>query len=78
MPPKQPRGEALTWEQPVAPQARPQRRLRIEQVHRRVKRCRMVTDRSRLWKKGVRDLVRELCWALHHCRVRLTPWQPIV
>jgi hypothetical protein len=35
----------------------------------------MVKDRSRLWKEGVRDLVLELCWALHNVRVRLTPWQ---
>ena len=35
-------------------------------------------DRIRLWKEGVRDLVMELCCALHNFRVRLTPWQPIV
>jgi len=27
---------------------------------------------------GVRDLVMELCCALHNFRVRLTPWQPMV
>ena len=42
------------------------------------KRCRIVKDRIRLWKQGVRDLVRELCCALHNFRVRLTPWQPMV
>ena len=40
-----------------------------------VKRCRIVKDRIRLWKEGVRDLVMELCCALHNFRVRLTPWQ---
>jgi hypothetical protein len=35
-------------------------------------------DRIRLWKDGVRDLVMELCCALHNFRVRLTPWQPMV
>src|SRR2546427_10284756 len=35
-------------------------------------------DRLRLWKEGVRDLVMELCCALHNFRVRLTPWQPLV
>ena len=35
-------------------------------------------DRIRLWKQGVRDLVMELCCALHNFRVRLSPWQPMV
>jgi len=35
-------------------------------------------DRIRLWKKGVRDVVMELCCALHNFRVRLTPWQLMV
>ena len=43
-----------------------------------VKRCRIVKDRIRLWKQGVRDLVMELCCALHNFRVRLTPWQPMI
>src|SRR3954447_26344386 len=33
---------------------------------------------SRLWKQGVRDVVMEICCALHNFRVRLTPWQPMV
>jgi hypothetical protein len=41
-------------------------------------RCRIVKDRIRLWKQGVRDLVMELCCALHNFRVRLTPWQPMI
>ena len=44
----------------------------------RGKRCRIVKDRIRLWKAGVRDLVMELCCALHNFRVRLNPWQPMV
>jgi hypothetical protein len=43
-----------------------------------VKRCRIVKDRIRLWKAGIRDLVMELCCALHNFRVRLTPWQPMI
>ena len=31
-----------------------------------VKRCRSVTDRSRLWQVDVRALVRDICCALHH------------
>ena len=40
--------------------------------------CRIVKDWLRLWKEGVRDLVMELCCALHNFRVRLTSWQPMV
>jgi hypothetical protein len=78
MPTKKPRGAELTLEQPRANQARNQRRRRIEHVNSSVKRCRVVKDRIRLWKDGARDLVMELCCALHNFRVRLTPWQPIV
>ena len=78
MPTKKPRGEDLTLEQQGANQARHQRRLRIEHVNSSVKRCRIVKDRSRLWKQGVRDLVMELFCALHNFRVRLTPWQPMI
>ena len=78
MPTKKPRGQELTREHQRANQALNQRRLRIEHVNSSVKRCRIVKDRIRLWKQGVRDLVMELCCALHNFRVRLTPWQPMV
>jgi hypothetical protein len=77
MPPKKPRGQELTPKQHRTNQALHQRRRRIEHVNSRVKRCRIVKDRIRLWKQGVRDLVMELCCALHNFRVRLTPWQPL-
>jgi hypothetical protein len=75
---------SITWislptrEQHLANQALNQRRLRIEHVNSSVKRCRIVKDRIRLWKEGVRDLVTEICCALHNVRVRLTPWQPMI
>jgi hypothetical protein len=78
MPTKKPRGAELTREQQEAHQAFNQRRLRIEHVKSRVTRCRIVQDRSRLWKAGVRNLVLERCCALHNVRVRLTPWPPMV
>jgi len=78
MPTKKPRGQELTLEQELANQALHSRRLRIEHVNSSVKRCRIVKDRIRLWKQGVRDLVMELCCALHNFRVRLTPWLPMV
>jgi DDE superfamily endonuclease len=78
MPTKKPRGQELTLEQQLTNQALDQRRLRIEHVNSSVKRCRIIKDRLRLWKKGIRDLVMELCCALHNFRVRLTPWQPVI
>jgi DDE superfamily endonuclease len=78
MPTKKPRGQELTLEQKLANQTLHHRRLRIEHVNSSVKRCRIVKDRIRLWKVGVRDLVMELCCALHNFRVRLTPWQPMI
>jgi DDE superfamily endonuclease len=78
MPTKTPRGAELTLEQPRANQALHQRRLRIEQVNRSVKRCRIVKDRIRLWKAGIRDRVMALCCARHKFRVRLNPWLPMI
>jgi len=78
MPTKKPRGQELTPEQKAANQVLASRRVRIEQVNSSVKRCRIVKDTLRLVKKGVRDLVMEICCALHNLRVRLTPWQPMV
>jgi len=78
LPTKKPRGQELTVEQQRANQALQHRRLRIEHVNSSVKRCRVVKDRIRLWKEGVRDLVMERCCALHNFRVRLTPWQPMI
>ena len=78
MPTKKPRGQKLTLEETRANQALHHRRQRIEHVNSNVKRCRIVKDRIRLWKQGVRDLVMELCCALHNFRVRLNPWLPMI
>jgi hypothetical protein len=78
MPTKKPRGRALTRAQKAANWRIARRRVRIEPVNSRVKRCRMVHETNRLRKAGVRDLVMEVCGALHNFRVRLTPWQPMV
>ena len=75
---KKPCGEDLTLAQQRANQVLHQRRLRIEHVNSSLKRCRIVKDRLRLWKQGIRDLVMEIRCALHNFRVRLTPWQPMV
>src|SRR5262249_29649523 len=78
MPTKKPRGGELSPEQDLDKRAFHQRRHRVEHVYRSVKRCRIVKDRIRLWKEGVRDLVMELCCALHNFRVRLSPWLPMI
>ena len=78
MPTKKPRGQELTVEQQLDNEALHKRRLRIEHVNSSVKRYHIVKDRLRLWKTGIRDLVMELCCALHNFRVRLTPWQPMI
>ena len=78
MPTRKPRDQELTLEAKLANQALHHRRSRMEHVNSSVKRCRTVKDRLRLWKKGIRDLVMELCCTLHNFRVRLTPWQPMI
>jgi hypothetical protein len=78
MPTRKPRGRALTHRQKAANRRIARRRVRIEPVNSRVKRCRIVHDTCRLRKAGVRDLIMEVCCALHNFRVRLTPWQPLV
>ena len=78
MPTKKPRGRALPRAQKAANRRIARRRVRIEHVNSRVKRCRIVHDICRLRKAGVRDLVMEVCCALHNFRGRLTPWQPLV
>jgi DDE superfamily endonuclease len=78
MPLKKPRGHALTRAQKAANRWIARRRVRIEHVNSRVKRCRIVHDTSRLRKAGVRDLVMEICCAWHNVRVHLMPWQPMV
>jgi len=77
MPTRKPPGAELSPAQQRANQALHSRRLRIEHVNSSVKRCRVVKDRIRLWKQGVRDGVMEICCALHNFRLRLTPWQPM-
>jgi DDE superfamily endonuclease len=78
MPTKKPRGRALTRAQKAGNRRIARRRVRIEHVNSRVKRCRIVHDTCRLRKAGVRDQVMEVCCGLHNFRIRLTPWQAMV
>jgi hypothetical protein len=78
MPTNMPRGQELTPAQKADNQAIARRRVRIEHVHSRVNRYRVVKDTIRLRKDGIRDLVMEGCCAWHNFLVRLTPWQPMI
>jgi len=78
MPPRKPRGRALTCAQKAVNRRMARRHVRIEHVNSRIKRGRIVHDTSRLRKAGVRDRVLEVCCARHNFRVRLTLWQPMV
>ncbi|NWG21165.1 MAG: transposase [Chloroflexi bacterium] len=69
-PTRKPKGGTLTDAQQTANQAIARRRITIEHVISGIKRCRIVKDTIRLWKDGVRDLVMEICCALHNLCVR--------
>ncbi len=77
-PHKKPRGGTLTDAQKADNRLLASRRIRIEHVNSSVKRCRIVKDTMRLVREGVRDMVIEICSALHNFRVRLTPWQSMI
>jgi hypothetical protein len=78
MPTKKPRGGNLTPEQKAENQQIARRRVRIEHVNSSIKRCRIVKDTIRLFREGARDMVAEICCALHNFRVHLNPWKPMV
>ena len=74
---KKPRGAELSEEQKASNQAFSRRRVRIEHVISGVKRCRMLKDRIRLHRGGIRDLVMEVACGLHNLRLRFRPWTPM-
>ncbi|MGH8063665.1 MAG: transposase family protein, partial [Candidatus Entotheonellia bacterium] len=78
MPPRTPRGRALTRAQKAANRRIARRRVRSAHVNSSVKRCHLVHDTCRRRKAGGRDLIMDGCCALHHYRVRLIPWQPML
>jgi hypothetical protein len=78
MPTRKPRERTLTRAQKAAHRRIARRRVCIEQVTSRVKRCRMVHDICRLRKAGGCDLIMEVCCGRHNFRIRLTPWQAMV
>ena len=49
-------------------------RIRIEHAIGGVTRDRMVNDKIRLLKDGIRDRIMETCCGLHHFRLQYRPW----
>jgi DDE superfamily endonuclease len=76
-PAKKPQGGELTAEQKQANHVLSHSRIGIEHVNSSVKRCRILKDVCRLLRNGCRDLLMEVCCALHNFRLRLDPWLPL-
>ena len=49
-------------------------RIRIEHTIGGVKRYRIVKDKIRLLKDGIRDTIMETCCGLHNFRLQYRPW----
>jgi hypothetical protein len=73
-PKKKPRGGELTPQEKAANRAIASIRIRIEHAIGGVKRYRMVKDRIRLLKDGLRDTIMETCCGLHNFRLQYRPW----
>jgi hypothetical protein len=77
MPHKKPKGGELTDEQKGENKVIARRRVRIEHIISSVKRCAIVTRPIRLRADDIRDVVMEICCALHNLCVRLSPWKTL-
>jgi hypothetical protein len=73
-PKKKPRGGELTPPEKVTNRAISSIRIRIEHAIGGVKRYRMVKDKIRLLKDGIRDTIMETCCGLHNFRLQYRPW----
>jgi len=67
-------GRELTPPEKVANRAISSIRIRIEHAIGGVKRYRIVKDKLRLLKDGIRDIIMETCCGLHNFRLRYRPW----
>jgi DDE superfamily endonuclease len=73
-PKKKPRGGELTPSEKATNRRISSIRIRVEHAIGRVKRYRMVKDKIRLLKDGIRDTVMETCCGLHNFRILYRPW----
>jgi DDE superfamily endonuclease len=73
-PKKTPRGGELTPPEQATNRRISSIRIRIEHAMGGVKRYRIVKDKIRLLKDGIRDAVMETCGGLHNFRLQYRPW----
>ena len=73
-PKKKPPGGDLTPPEKVANRTISSIRIRIAHAIGGVKRYRMVKDKIRLLKDGIRDTIMETCCGLHNFRLQYRPW----
>jgi hypothetical protein len=73
-PKKKPPGRELTPPEQAANRSISSIRIRIEHAIGGVKRYRMVKDKIRLLKDGIRDTIMETCCGLHNFRLQYRPW----
>jgi hypothetical protein len=73
-PKKTPRGGELTPPEKAMNRRISSIRIRIEHAIGGVKRYRIVKDKIRLLKDGLRDAVMETCCGLHNFRLECRPW----
>jgi len=69
MPQRKPRTKELSDEQKAANKLKAAERVKVEHAIGGVKILRIVKDRIRLWKKGIKDLVMELACAIHNFKI---------
>jgi len=74
-PMKKPRSGTLTFDQKAENRRITSEKIRIEHTIGRVKRCRIIKDRIRSWKDGIRDMVMLIACGLHNLRLRHRPWK---
>jgi hypothetical protein len=73
-PKKKPPEGALTPPEKATNRAISSIRVRIEHAIGGVKRSRVVKDKMRLLKDGIRDTIMETCCGLHNFRLQYRPW----
>ena len=74
-PKKKPRGGELTPLEKATNRRISSIRIRIEHAIGGVKRYRIVKDKIRLFKDGIRDTIMETCCGLHNFRLQYRPWR---
>ena len=73
-PKKKPKGRRLTVEEKAKNREISSIRIRVEHAIAGIKRCRIVKEKLRNYKKGFADLVMETCCGLHNFRLNFRPW----